>query len=498
MESQYNQQREQNKNFNRSNTRSKRAGIKEVTRQAANIEEYSKVQRQMEEKKEQINGLKENIEAFENENKKNSQKLNGLEREIKDLKFKKNQLRLQLKHLYLKILKNEEHIFKNESSFITIIKNMWKINEEVTEDMFPSFVDRESMIYLTENAKLEYQLEQLEQLTKNEGMNELHHNDPQAREEIYHKFLKTQHSLKAPLSSQLADVKKRLQDLKKGLVKMKRPVFIKDGTSRSRIIRWEELNLETDDLTEHNINDPQVQEKINHSIQTLKEKLAELKEREINRIFALYINKEVEEKTLRSLNKILLSLFGRVGAEKTYMRFIRLKQTHDFKISQNKTFVFSSTKQTSSLTTEKNKNSHTLMLSYASNFRPEKPKSAYTNGTADANELKNGDLKANFAQELAEYEGVANLQVNFDYNLNYNYANELQDQNFRSSFYVNKQGESRNELGSAKGGLRDKTKMNKTGSSFNKVTFQEPEISRPATQMEPNRKFSRNKLSEVK
>lgn len=27
---------------------------------------------------------------------------------------------------------------------------MWKINEDVTEDMFPSFVDKESMAYLTE------------------------------------------------------------------------------------------------------------------------------------------------------------------------------------------------------------------------------------------------------------------------------------------------------------------------------------------------------------
>jgi hypothetical protein len=39
---------------------------------------------------------------------------------------------------------------KNESSFITIIKNMWNIHEDVTEDMFPSFVDKESMTYLTE------------------------------------------------------------------------------------------------------------------------------------------------------------------------------------------------------------------------------------------------------------------------------------------------------------------------------------------------------------
>lgn len=76
----------------------------------------------------------------------------------------------------------------------------------------------------------------------------------------------------------------------------------------------------------HHIDEQHVQEKINEAIKSLKQKLAELKEREINRIFGLYINKEVEEKNLRSLNKILLSLFGRVGAEKTYLRFIRLKQ----------------------------------------------------------------------------------------------------------------------------------------------------------------------------
>lgn len=69
-------------------------------------------------------------------------------------------------------------------------------------------------------------------------------NDPQLREEIYTKFNKVQQSLKIPLSAQLANVKKRLQDLKKGIVKMKKPVFIKDGAaSRSRVIRWEEVLL---------------------------------------------------------------------------------------------------------------------------------------------------------------------------------------------------------------------------------------------------------------
>ena len=42
------------------------------------------------------------------------------------------------------------HNSQNEASFITIIKNMWKINEEVLEDMFPSFVSKESLAFLIE------------------------------------------------------------------------------------------------------------------------------------------------------------------------------------------------------------------------------------------------------------------------------------------------------------------------------------------------------------
>lgn len=93
---------------------------------------------------------------------------------------------------------------------------------------------------------MEYELEQLERFSKNDGFKEVVNNDPQLREEVYTKFAKVQQSLKVPLSSQLANVKQRLQDLKKGIVKMKKPVFIKDGGgSRSRVIRWEEVLLDT-------------------------------------------------------------------------------------------------------------------------------------------------------------------------------------------------------------------------------------------------------------
>ena len=39
---------------------------------------------------------------------------------------------------------------QNEASFITIIKNMWRINEEVLEDMFPAFLDKDALTFLIE------------------------------------------------------------------------------------------------------------------------------------------------------------------------------------------------------------------------------------------------------------------------------------------------------------------------------------------------------------
>ena len=99
------------------------------------------------------------------------------------------------------------------------------------------------MLNYIKNARLEFELDQLENLSRTESAKEHRKSDSQYQEELHHRLLKTQQSLRVPLSEQLSGVKQKLQNLKKGIVKMKRPVFIKDGTARSRIIRWEEVNF---------------------------------------------------------------------------------------------------------------------------------------------------------------------------------------------------------------------------------------------------------------
>lgn len=86
------------------------------------------------------------------------------------------------------------------------------------------------------------------------------------------------------------------------------------------------MSIEASDLEDPQLDENFIYEKLNHATMNIKEKLAQLKEKEINRIFSHYINKDIEEKSLRSLNKILISLFGRANAEKIYGQFIRLKQ----------------------------------------------------------------------------------------------------------------------------------------------------------------------------
>lgn len=127
------------------------------------------------------------------------------------------------------------------------------------------------------------------------------------------------------------------------------------------------------------------------------------------------------------------------------------------------------------------------MLAFASNFRSDKSKPYLTEGkTHEVIQKEQQDKE--FAQELAHYDETANYEVNFNYNLNYNYANELQEKDPKASFYVQKPS-APNDMNSTKGSFRDKhNKMARTGSSFNKVTFQEPIIAseqyiRPNSQM---------------
>ena len=111
-----------------------------------------------------------------------------------------------------------------------------------------------------------------------------------------------------------------------------------------------------------------------------------------------------------------------------------------------------------------------MMLSNATNFKNEKPKS-----TTDQEEQdKRKADSENFNKQLKEYQEISNLEINSNYNLNFNYAPGFLDKDFRSSFYLSKTV-SPKDTNSLKSSLKDKEKlMMKTSESFNKVSFKEP------------------------
>ena len=78
-----------------------------------------------------------------------NKQLEEIEREISSKRFKKVRIRLHLRDLYLKMIKSEaQNIF--ETSLVWIIKALWKINDEVTSEIFPSFLDEASIGFLIE------------------------------------------------------------------------------------------------------------------------------------------------------------------------------------------------------------------------------------------------------------------------------------------------------------------------------------------------------------
>ena len=73
-------------------------------------------------------------------------------------------------------------------------------------------------------------------------------------------------------------------------------------------------------------DDSKTDEKIIQLIKDVKQKMEDRKEKEIERITSIFIGRDVDEKTIHHLSKLLISLFGRTIANKEYMKFVRTKQ----------------------------------------------------------------------------------------------------------------------------------------------------------------------------
>ena len=128
------------------------------------------------------------------------------------------------------------------------------------------------------------------------------------------------------------------------------------------------------------------------------------------------------------------------------------------------------------------------MLAYASNFRPNKT----TTTALDKTETEQqNEIIQKFKKELRTYNEVDNLKVNFNYNLNFNYAPELQTNSEPTSkFYLSKSSTPAEQTVRTKSSIKNNNNnnniMSKTGSSFNKVTFNEQRMPQIDMSLVPN------------
>lgn len=66
--------------------------------------------------------------------------------------------------------------------------------------------------------------------------------------------------------------------------------------------------------------------RIDLMLDEIKQQIIKLREEEANKLFEKYTTKGIDEKLLRYLSKILIILFGKLDAEKFFMKFVRMKQ----------------------------------------------------------------------------------------------------------------------------------------------------------------------------
>jgi len=100
------------------------------------------------------------IERILDDLKKQKTKMIQLDSDLKNLNFTKMNIRLHLRDIYNKIMKEKEDILL-ENGLTWIIKSYWFINEGPPIDLFPKILDNGSKDFIMEYSKIDYELMKL-------------------------------------------------------------------------------------------------------------------------------------------------------------------------------------------------------------------------------------------------------------------------------------------------------------------------------------------------
>lgn len=256
---------------------------------------------------------------LEKEIQKNGRLIENLDIECaksrKELKFFKDAL---LEH-YKNLLKEGKDT--RTAGLRWIVKVIWDLGEKVLISDFPSFLDTnliESILVLAEKSR------ELEELAENSG---------KSVGKLV--FLPTSQEKLSEVHLRLAKASKK--------IRVKQPkicVF----NERKSIIAWNNLVPETENLQlQSSLTSFNLQQKSKE----LREKIDQVQEQAIERIFKQCYQNKYELKKHISLKVLVASLVGFENIEKYNSVIIRLKREANERLSSTKTFKFSSPKSSS-------------------------------------------------------------------------------------------------------------------------------------------------------
>ena len=303
-----------------------------------------------------------------NENliKVNLESIRMMEFEIKELKEKKNLTRAALSDLYLEMLKNDKQ--KRKESLLWIVKSLIRIDEDVSQQqIFPEYLDAESIQFLIDYARLDQRFDEIKmRYNENSGQHNLSGFAPEALQNrsgshanLHSVTLRTTQFSQPSLYSPTASVqshnfaKVKLDKLVKNHSQIvRRPVFHLNSTFQDQPVfvsleeskelqgdNPEQLGATRQQLSQSQKKFIQDQQQFTNQMVEVQRQIEELKERELQRLFASFLQSHLKERLLQ-FQKILQALFGEFDGEYQYRRFLKLRLQQSEIKDKNKTFFF--------------------------------------------------------------------------------------------------------------------------------------------------------------
>lgn len=248
-------------------------------------------------------------------------RIENIEKEVDELKFKKTWFIFKLKEFYIDFLYNEDELIKINKNIIYIIKSIWSLNEEVYVSSFSKFYEKEDVKFMFKYAKVHNEF--LSARADNNSIKK------EIKDSLRRNF---DDILNEDEYEIISNYKESIQKFKEEGLKF----FVRKRmktSKRTSVYKYNELDAEPSKASKNNLMTAKFQNKLETNnmalpLSLLSEKLSHLKEEHIQIIVRRTIEKNNRSKLLNKdnsdyLKKMLRLLFGHQEMQITLKRLLK-------------------------------------------------------------------------------------------------------------------------------------------------------------------------------